>query len=40
MWILSRRPTGDETLYQDLLGRVAAHGYDLSQIERTAQPAE
>jgi len=40
LWILSRRPTMDETLYQDLLGRVAAHGYDLSRIERTAQPAE
>ena len=40
LWILSRRPTMDETLYQDLLGRVAAHGYDLSRIERTAQPVE
>jgi apolipoprotein D and lipocalin family protein len=40
LWILARRPTMDETLYRDLLGRVAAHGYDLSRIERTAQPAE
>lgn len=40
VWILSRRPTMDEALYQDLLRRVAGHGYDPTRIERTAQPAE
>lgn len=38
LWILGRRPQMDEALYQDLLSRIAAHGYDLSAIKRTPQP--
>ena len=40
LWILARRPTMDDALYKELLRRVALHGYDLTPIERTAQPAE
>ncbi len=38
LWILSRTPQMDETLYQDLLQRIANRGYDVSLIKRTLQP--
>jgi len=40
VWILARRPEMHETLYQELLRRIASHGYDLARMERTLQPAE
>jgi apolipoprotein D and lipocalin family protein len=40
LWILSRVPQMDESLYQDLLQRVANKGYDLSLIKKTLQPSE
>ena len=39
LWILSRRPQMDEALYAALLEKIAAHGYDVSRIVRTLQPA-
>jgi lipocalin len=38
--ILARRPEMQASLYHELLRRVALHGYDLTPIERTVQPAE
>ena len=38
LWILSRSPQMDESLYGELLDFVAARGYDLSKIKRTLQP--
>jgi len=40
LWILSRAPQMDESLYQDLLQRIANKGYDLSRIKKTLQPSE
>ena len=40
LWILSRAPQMDESLYRDLLQRIANKGYDLSLIKRTLQPPE
>jgi len=39
LWVLSRTPQMDETVYQGILGRMAALGYDLSMVVRTLQPA-
>jgi apolipoprotein D and lipocalin family protein len=40
LWILSRTPQMDEELYNDLLGRLRnVHGYDVSKLKRTPQPA-
>jgi apolipoprotein D and lipocalin family protein len=38
LWILCRTPQMEESLYQDLLQRIANKGYDLSLIKRTLQP--
>ncbi|MGI9215967.1 MAG: lipocalin family protein [Hydrogenophaga sp.] len=38
LWVLSRTPTVDAAAYQALLGRLQAQGFDLSRLERTAQP--
>ena len=38
LWILCRTPRMDESLYQELIKRIAGHGYDLSRIVRTPQP--
>jgi apolipoprotein D and lipocalin family protein len=38
LWILSRTPQMDGPLYDDLLKRIAAKGYDLSKIKKTLQP--
>lgn len=37
LWILSRTPTLDEALYQRILTRIRAKGYDLAPLERTLQ---
>ena len=38
LWILSRTPQMDGALYDELLKRIAAKGYDLSKIKKTLQP--
>lgn len=38
LWILARTPRIDDALYQDLLRRIAAHGYDLTRIKKAVQP--
>jgi apolipoprotein D and lipocalin family protein len=38
LWILSRSRTMDPALYETLLARIAAHGYDLERLNRTPQP--
>jgi len=40
LWILSRSPHIEESLYQELLQRIANKGYDVSRIKRTLQPPE
>ena len=40
LWILSRTPQMDESLYQDLLQRIANKGYDPSRIKKSLQPSE
>jgi apolipoprotein D and lipocalin family protein len=37
LWILSRSPKMDNALYQSLLQKIAAHGYDTSRIVMTRQ---
>jgi len=37
LWILSRTPKMDETLYAELTKRLAGHGYDASKLERMKQ---
>jgi len=40
LWILSRTPQLDETLYQEIVARTAREqGYDVSKLNRTLQPA-
>jgi apolipoprotein D and lipocalin family protein len=39
LWILSRTPRMDDALYDELLARIAAKGYDLAKIKKTLQPA-
>ena len=39
LWILSRSPRIDPTLYADLLRRIEAQGYDPSRLQRTLQPS-
>ncbi|GAB4251196.1 MAG: hypothetical protein Kow0054_09810 [Deferrisoma sp.] len=38
LWVLSRSPRMDEALYERLLGRVRALGFDPDRLVRTAQP--
>jgi len=38
LWILSRTPQMDGALYDELLRRIAAQGYDLGKIQKTLQP--
>jgi apolipoprotein D and lipocalin family protein len=37
LWILSRTKKMDEMLYQEILGRIAAKGYDITRLIRTQQ---
>jgi apolipoprotein D and lipocalin family protein len=38
LWILSRTPQLDEGLYQQLLAKMQARGFDTTRMLRTAQP--
>jgi len=38
LWILSRTPTMDEGLYQKLVGKMRARGFDTTRMIRTVQP--
>lgn len=38
LWILSRTPQIDETLYQQLLANMQARGFDTTRMIRTAHP--
>jgi apolipoprotein D and lipocalin family protein len=38
-WILSRTPQMDPAVYDELVRRAAAKGYDTSRIKRTLQPS-
>jgi apolipoprotein D and lipocalin family protein len=38
-WILSRTPQMDPAVYDELIRRAAAKGYDTSKIKRTLQPS-
>jgi apolipoprotein D and lipocalin family protein len=38
LWILSRTPQLDESLYNDLLHRITNRGYDVSKLIRVEQP--
>ena len=37
LWILSRMPTMDEAVYQEILGRLPQKGYDPAGLRKTAQ---
>jgi apolipoprotein D and lipocalin family protein len=37
LWILARSPSLDESVYQDILARLATSGYDLQKLVRTPQ---
>jgi apolipoprotein D and lipocalin family protein len=38
LWILSRTPTIDSAIYQDLLERIEDHGFDPARLRLTPQP--
>jgi apolipoprotein D and lipocalin family protein len=38
LWILSRTPRMEDAVYQELMRRIEAHGYDTARIVRTLQP--
>lgn len=40
LWILSRTPQIDEALYQELLAKMQARGFDATRMIRTAHPAQ
>jgi len=40
LWILSRRPTMDEAVYEGILVRLKAQGYDTGRLQRTLQPVD
>ncbi|OPY31786.1 MAG: outer membrane lipoprotein Blc [Methanomassiliicoccales archaeon PtaU1.Bin124] len=37
LWILSRRPVMDESLYQEILERLLEKGFDVSRLEKNLQ---
>jgi apolipoprotein D and lipocalin family protein len=39
LWILSRTPEIDETLYKELLAKMQARGFDTTRMIRTSHPA-
>ena len=39
LWILSRTPQMDEALYQQLLARMQARGFDTTRMTKTVHPA-
>lgn len=40
LWVLARDPWMEPTLYDAILQRMATVGYDLGELQRTAQPAK
>jgi len=40
LWILSRTPQMDQTLYDDVVEHLGAEGFDTAKLELTPQPAE
>lgn len=38
LWILARTPRIDEDLYEDLISRARAQGFDVAKLVRTEQP--
>ncbi|MCF8298463.1 MAG: lipocalin family protein [Saprospiraceae bacterium] len=40
LWILSRKPQMDESLYNDLISRIEKRGYKLDKLIRVEQPKE
>ena len=40
LWVLSRTRTLDETLYQQIVVRLPAQGYDPARLSRTLQPQD
>ena len=40
LWILSRTPRMEETLYKDLLEKLMKRGYDVEKLIKVQQPAE
>ena len=38
LWVLSRTPSMEPAVYQDILGRLAAQGYETQRLVRTLQP--
>ena len=38
LWILSRTPTMDDSVYQGILQRLQAKGYPLDRLQKTVQP--
>ena len=40
LWILSRSPRMEETLYKDLLERLVERGYDVKKLIKVQQPEE
>ena len=39
LWILSRKPTMEDTVYAGILGRLRAQGYEVERLNRTPQQA-
>jgi len=37
LWILSRTPTMEESLYREIVSRLPAKGYDPAKLKRTSQ---
>ncbi|MEI6184757.1 MAG: lipocalin family protein [Bacteroidota bacterium] len=37
LWILSRTPQMNDTIYQQILSRLQAKGFDLSKLQKTVQ---
>lgn len=40
LWVLSRMPTLDEGVYQQIVARLASQGYDPARLQRTLQPED
>lgn len=40
LWILSRKPQMDAAVYEGILSRLKAQGYDLSRLQKTLQPSQ
>jgi apolipoprotein D and lipocalin family protein len=38
LWILSRTPTMEPAMYEDIVSRLRAHGYETDRLVKTLQP--